>query len=368
MSETRLTPDLIAAVAARLGAHEFTCWFYGDSVGFEGLLAAADLLGRPERGQPDWFAFSHGFFRAWATRMLPFQPDDNTAPGHAMCLVVDRTGDAVLRAAVIALARDLRARRKVGPVSVTFEDARRSLRQPYGGVALSPAQQAQMQDPGPGIWLDCMHFDPPFFAHLDRIDPGQGWADAAVAELLGYRDLLLDPGTGLYNHFWLEKTQRSYTQGWGRGQGWALLGLIDVAEYLTPDAPRGAEVRAEALRLARRMVGYQQPDGNWHCMVHEAQSGPESSTAAFMATAFFRGLSLGLLPVAEFAEPAERAYRAMEAKLDSAGNLTGVSAAVMSALVQQHYWHVPLNRIVPWGQGPVLTAAAARRAWAIHTS
>lgn len=353
-----LTDRLIGAVAARLGGHDFRAWFYGDSVGFEGLLAASDML-----GDPHWFDFSRGFFRAWAARMLPFQPDDNTAPGHVMCAVVARTGDEVLRKAVIALAHHLRGRRKIGPVSVTFEDSLRSLRQPYGGVALSKAETEQMTDPGPGIWLDCMHFDPPFFAHLDRIDPGQGWAEAAVAEVLGYRSFLLDGETGLYNHFWLEKLGRSYTQGWGRGQGWALLGLIDVAGFLPDGMAGAADVRAEALRLARRMLDYQLPDGNWHCMVHEPRSGPESSTAAFMATAFFRGMTQGLLPEAEFAAPAERAYRAMEANLDADGNLLGVSAAVMSALVQEHYWHVPLNRIVPWGQGPVLTAAAARRAW-----
>lgn len=358
MKDGLLTDELIGAVAARLGGHDFKCWFYGDSIGFEGLLAASQML-----DDPHWFDFSHGFFRAWAPRMLPFQPDDNTAPGHVMCAVIARTDDQVLLAAVIALARDLKARRKIGPVSVTFEDSLRSLRQPYGGVPLSTAEAEQMKDPGPGVWLDCMHFDPPFFAHLDRLDPGQGWAETAISQVLGYKDLLLDEQTGLYNHFWLEKVGRSYTRGWGRGQGWALLGLIDVAEYLRPGLAGADAVRDEALRLARRMRDYQLADGNWYCMVHERESGPESSTAAFMATAFFRGMRQGILPVAEFAEPAERAYRAMEANLDADGNLMGVSAAVMSALVQQHYWHVPLNRIVPWGQGPVLTAAAARRAW-----
>jgi len=358
MDEGMLTDPLIGAVAKRLGGHDFKCWFYGDSVGFEGLVAASDML-----QDSHWFDFTRGFFRAWAARMLPFQPDDNTAPGHVMCAVVARTGDQVLLDAVIALARDLRARRKIGPVSVTFEDSLRSLRHPYGGVPLSDAEAEQMKDPGPGVWLDCMHFDPPFFAHLDRLDPGQGWAETAIAEILGYKGLLLDDETGLYNHFWLEKVCKSYTQGWGRGQGWALLGLIDVAEYLRHGLSGADDVRAEALRLARRMLDYQLPDGNWYCMVHEEASGPESSTAAFMATAFFRGMKQGIFPVAEFSEPAERAYRAMEANLDAEGNLMGVSAAVMSALVQQHYWHVPLNRIVPWGQGPVLTAAAARRAW-----
>lgn len=351
---TTLTPDLAAQVADRLREHAFHGWFYGDSIGFEGLILASDLT-----GNPTWQDFSHGFFRAWATRREPWQPDDNTAPGHAMCEIIERTGDAVLREAVIDLARHLRGRRRVGPVSITFEDSLRSVRQPYGGVMLSDAEQEQMRNPGPGVWLDCMHFDPPFFAHLDRIDPGQGWGTAAVAEIMAYRDLLVDEATGLYRHFWLELSNRAYTRGWGRGQGWALLGLVDVAEYL----PGATEVTDEALRLARVMLDYQRGDGNWWSLVHEPRSGEESSTAAFMATAFYRGMALGIFPGEEFAGPAARAFAAMESNLDAAGNLTGVSAAVFAALVEEHYWHVPVNKIVPWGQGPVLTAAAARAAW-----
>lgn len=357
MKDVGVTAAQVADVAKRLGAHPFQGWFYGDSVGFEGLVAASDLL-----DDPKWVDFSQGFFRAWATRMHPYHPDDNTAPGHVMCTIIERTGDDVLKEAVIDLARHLRDRRKIGPVSITFEDTLRSLRQPYGDIQLSATQQEQMKDPGAGIWLDCMHFDAPFFAHLSRLDRNNGWAEAAISEILGYKALLFDETTGLYRHYWLEKTEKSYIDGWGRGQGWALLGLLDVAHYVPSDAEGASEVRAEALALARRMLDYQLPDGNWYSMVHEEESGPESSTAPFMATAFFRGMKNGLLPIEEFAEPAERAYKAMLANLDEHGNLTGVSAAVYAALVQQHYWHVPLNKIVPWGQGPVLTAMAARNA------
>jgi unsaturated rhamnogalacturonyl hydrolase len=357
MKQVELSAAQVADVAERLGAHPFKGWFYGDSVGFEGLVAAADIL-----NDPKWVNFSQGFFRAWATRMEPFQPDDNTAPGHVMCDIVERTGDNVLKEAVLELARHLRSRRKIGSVSITFEDTLRSLRQPYGDVSLSVEHQEKMKDPGPGIWLDCMHFDPPFFAHLSRIDPDGDWADAAISEILGCKDLLLDEATGLYRHYWLEKTGQSYIDGWGRGQGWALLGLLDVAHYVPTETEGVVDVSAEALALARRMLTYQLEDGNWHCMVHEERSGPESSTAAFMATAFYRGINMGLLPDTEFREPADRAFNAMLANLDKDGNLMGVSAAVMSALVDEHYWNVPLNRIVPWGQGPVLTAIAARNA------
>ncbi len=352
-----LSPRVVAAVAQRLTGHDFKCWFYGDSIGFEGLLEASDYL-----GDRKWLNFSHGFFRAWATRMRPFHDDDNTAPGHVMCEIVERTGDEILKAAVLDLAAHLRTRRKVNNVSITFEDTLCSLVQPYGGVTLAKTEQQQMKAPGPGIYLDCMHFDPPFFAHLSRIDPAGGWAEAAVKEILGYKDLLFDKTTGLYRHFWLENVDRAYTNGWGRGQGWALLGLLDVLRNV--EDVEGVDMLAsEALALADTMRRYQLADGNWHSLAHDERSGPEASTAAFMATAFFRGMRQGVLPVERFAEPAQRAFDAMVSSLDETGNLTGVSAAVMSALVEEHYWHVPLNRIVPWGQGPVLAAVAARKAW-----
>ncbi len=349
--------ERLAAVADRLLAHPFQCWFYGDSVGFEGLLAASDLL-----GDNRWRDFSHGFFRAWGARREPWGLDDNTAPGHAMCAVVEATGDQLLKEAAVALGHQLSARRKVHGAAITFEDTLRSLRQPYGDVELSADHQEIMENPGAGVWLDCMHFDPPFYAHLAHLDEGLDWRDMAVSEILAYRDLLLNPSNGLYRHYWLERTQSAWIDGWARGQGWALLGLLDVAHGAIGH-PRLDEVAGAALDLARVMVRLQRDDGHWWNMAHDPRSGEESSTAAFMATAFFRGMSNGILPETEFQEPADRAKAAMIDMLDNDGNLMGVSAAVMSALVDEHYWNVPLNKIVPWGQGPVLTAFAAEATW-----
>jgi len=346
---------ILHRVADRLVDHEFRCWFYGDSIGFEGLVAASGLF-----GVPGWADFSRGFFRGWATRADPYQPDDNTAPGHAMCTIAEATDDAVLRKAIVALADHLSARRQVDGVPITFEDCSRSLREPYGGVVLSDEDRAILIDPKAGIYVDCLHFDPPFLAHLSRLTGEEKWARMAVDQALGYGRLLRDPDTGLYHHFWLERTGRPHITGWGRGQGWALLGLLDVAT-LSPVGTMGLDAVVDAASaLADVMLGYQRDDGHWFNMVHEPRSGEESSTAAFMATAFYRGMRRGLLDPSRFLPAADASYQAMLGKLDDNGDYRGVTAAVYSSTCDEHYWYVPSDKIVPWGQGPVLTAAAAR--------
>lgn len=341
--------------ADRLVAHPFQAWFYGDSIGFEGLIAASVLL-----GDGRYADFVHGFLRGWAARDRPFRPDDNTAPGHVLCAVAERTGDGHLREAGVRLAGHLSGRRRIHGVSVTFEDASRSLREPYGPVPSGEDDRALVADPGAGIYVDCLHFDPPFLAHLARLAGDSGWAERAVEEALGYGRLLADPATGLYRHFWLERTGRAYGPGWGRGQGWALLGLLDVLE-LTSDGLAGREeVAAAAASLAEAMLRRQRPDGSWLAVVDRDDSGDETSTAAFMVTAFLRGIELGVLDPERFAPAAERAWDATWRAVDADGLLTGVSAAVYSSTVAEHYANVPRGFDVPWGQGPLLVAAAAR--------
>ena len=51
--------DLLRKVADRLLGYRFSFWHYGDSIGFEGLLAASDLL-----GDTRYESWAHGAIRA----------------------------------------------------------------------------------------------------------------------------------------------------------------------------------------------------------------------------------------------------------------------------------------------------------------
>jgi len=339
----------LAEAADHLLHLPYETWHYGDSVGFEALLAATNITGDARYG-----AFAHGFFRAWASRAQPYHALDYTAPGLAMTLVAEKTGDSRLLAAIIRLADHLSGRRRVRNVFETW--AQSPLRQPYGPERLSPAEAALLCNPGAGIFVDCLHFDPPFFAALGRVTGQARFTEIAIEQALGYIALLQDPASGLFHHFWLENTGRPHILGWGRGQGWALLGLLDVLEQIGDFEQRG-EISASMQRLASAMQSRQRADGHWFTVVHDPRSGDESSTAAFMTAAFFRGHALGVLDDS-YVEPAARARAALRAACDDNGVLTGVSAAVWASTLPAHYAHVPRGFLVPWGQGPLVLALA----------
>ena len=74
-----MTRARVRAAADRLCRYPFACWHYGDSIGFEGLLAATDVL-----GDDRYEGFVHGAVKSWIPRAKPYREIDNTAPGYAM--------------------------------------------------------------------------------------------------------------------------------------------------------------------------------------------------------------------------------------------------------------------------------------------
>ena len=283
---------------------------------------------------------------------------DNTVAGRALCLLAERHGDELLLEAGRELAHHLCARPLIGDGAfVSF--SRAPLREPYGGEALPPDESELMADPGPGVYVDCLHFDPPFLVHLGVLLDDAAMVEIGASQALAYVSMLQDPDSGLFHHFWLAKTGRPYVLGWSRGQGWALLGLLDVLEHLPRQHAAWPRLMDAVRSLSVAMMRTQRPDGSWWAVAHVPASGAESSTAAFMAAGLWRAVQRGWLEPRPGLDAAKRAWAATSAATGEDGVLTGVSAAVWSSTRESHYHHVPRGFVVPWGQGPLLLAASA---------
>jgi unsaturated rhamnogalacturonyl hydrolase len=341
----------LRTVADHLLTLAYRTWSFGDSVAFEGMVSASTVL-----GDDRWLQFAHGFTRGWATRAEPYARLDCTAPGLAMVQIYRATQDPLVLQGAIGLAHYLVMRPRIDGVFATWEHS--PLQQPYGPERLSTQEEAMLANPPAGVFVDCLHFDPPFLVALGLASGEPALVEEGARQAVGYVRLL-QTESGLFDHFVLAGSPRAYGPGWGRGQGWALLGLLDVVDELPPDHPCRQELAAAAARLIAAMIRLQRDDGHWYAVVDDPASGDETSTAAFMAAGMLRAAGSSIS--GDEARAASR--RALEAALESTdkdGILAGVSAAVNACTNPTHYAHVPRGFVVPWGQGPLALALAER--------
>lgn len=348
---------LVESVADALLALQFRTWDFGDSVAFEALIAASERLGR-ER----WKSFAHGWGRAWATRSRPFARLDCTVPGRALALIAEAPHDDQLLATLTELAHFLQGRQTLRGVYETWDSS--PLLSPYGNPAMSARDHRLLEESPAGVFVDCMHFDPPFFTALGRVIGDDELIADGVRQAHGYIDLLQQP-EGLFDHFVLRGEDGSFGPGWGRGQGWAALGLIEVIRELAMRRSSGGDDRFDGDEIAfrtslaallTRMADLQRPDGHWDVVVSQPGSGDEYSTAGFMAYAFAEAMDIGVVDGARYDSAARAARGAVLRSLDHDGQLREVSAAVYASTVPEHYAAVPRGYVVPWGQGPALLA------------
>jgi unsaturated rhamnogalacturonyl hydrolase len=345
---------LLRGVSDTLLQLPYETWNFGDSVAFDAMLEASSAL-----GDPTYARFAHGWARAWATRALPHRRLDCTAPGHAMVRMSSLYHDSHLLTALVGLADYLLSRPRIRGVFATWEHS--PLVQPYGPEVLDPREAALAAAPPSGVFVDCLHFDPPFFTSLGELTMTELYWRAGLEQARGYVELL-QSASGLFDHFVLEGEEATFGPGWGRGQGWALLGLLDVLEAaqrlrLDNESQMTVGLLSGAVsKLVSAMVVLQRDDGHWYAAVNHPHSGDEYSTTAFMAYGMSRALRMGLVSGSAVSRAVGQARSAVLGSITAEGRLEKVSAAVMACTRASHYQHVPIDFLVPWGQGPAILA------------
>lgn len=341
-------------VAQRLLAYPWKMWFWGDSIGLEGLLDAADITGERE-----YFAFVHGLMKAWAARANQRGEWEYTAPGLALMRVHEQTGDPAL----LELARSHAAylagfRQSEGGLFIRYENAA------FDRAPDIPGQPSQSgaagRDGGPCAFVDTMHFDAPFFAALFRATREPGYARLAVDTLAAQIEVLFDRDAGLFHHFWIERTRRPNHVFWGRGNGWALLGIVRTLEALPESERNHPPLLSTLRRQAETLARLQDESGHWHTVLDQSSSYLETSIAAFVVDGFSTALRHGWID-ASYQTTVQRALPALLRDVQPDGLLRGVSYETFPSTHSAHYCNLPRGAMVPWGQGPLLTAIRSHR-------
>ncbi|MXX66916.1 MAG: hypothetical protein F4Z40_08035 [Chloroflexi bacterium] len=170
-----------------------------------------------------------------------------------------------------------------------------------------------------------------------RINPDSntdGYVNALTEFLLkaGIQD-----SSGLFRH------SRNGPVYWGRGNGFAAMGLAEYLTYIPEKLRRDdREIESKFRRHMDAVRALQQPSGMYLQVLDFPGSYQELTATCMIGYAMARGIRLGILD-GGFRQSVGRAWRAAAARIDTAGNVTDgcASTGVMDGL--QLYLDRPAN-------------------------
>ncbi len=129
---------------------------------------------------------------------------------------------------------------------------------------------------------------------------------------------LLDGGiqeeNGLFRHC------RSVPYFWGRGNGFAAMGLAETLTYLPEEHPGRAAILSMYMRHMNAVRQYQQPSGMFPQVLDVPGSYQEFTATCMFGYAMARGLRLGWLG-ASFLESVQQGWQGVTERIDDEGNV-----------------------------------------------
>ena len=323
-------------VADRTLDFDFSVWYWGDAIAIDGLLDAAELL------DADRFAdAANAHANRWIRRVLTAGCTwvDHLAPGWAILRLGRRCDDERHFEAVRVLAEFL-------------ADAPRSRRL---GV---PLRRPDIFADRNLTVVDSMYNEGSLFTYMADETGEEHYLDWGRDVLEPMTAALLDSESGFFRQAVDLATGRKLGLGWGRGTGWALLGILDALEFIPPTRPEHQRLAHVVRTVSEQLLALQDASGYWHTLLHNRNSYLETSTAAFFAAVFDKGTRLGLLDRRQVGEAADRALAALLARIDDSGWVFGVSA---DSLPDEERAYLPLPMgSNEWGQGCAMRALAER--------
>src|SRR5262245_8912298 len=128
---------------------------------------------------------------------------------------------------------------------------------------------------------------------------------------------------------------------WGRGNGFAALGLAEALQHL-PDTWAD---RTRVLEIFRKqmqgMLTYQADDGMWRQVVDEPTSYKELTVTAMTVAVLARGVRLGWLDAKTYRAPIDRAWTSLLTRIGPDGSVAAVCSGTGAGATKDSYMNRP---------------------------
>jgi unsaturated rhamnogalacturonyl hydrolase len=146
------------------------------------------------------------------------------------------------------------------------------------------------------VWIDIAFAVTPFMLFAGLAFGEKRYIEAGFEQAHKMYHLFRDPDNGLLHQ------ARGFTgpgvmsqDHWSRGNGWGILALTELVQYLPADYPGRAQAVAMFRDLATACLRFQDEQGMWHQEITDDKSYVETSGSGLILYALGVGLATGIL-------------------------------------------------------------------------
>lgn len=205
------------------------------------------------------------------------------------------------------------------------------------GVLAAKVADVMLADaPGTDVMFATRWTDDMFMASAVLSRVGHATHADAVGRLLTNYSKRLQRSDGLFIH------AENGPHAWGRGNGFALLGLAEALTYL----PASWSPRPQVLAIYRRQVAalaqHQSDDGSWRQVVDEPSSYRELTVTAMTTAALARGITRGWIDRKTYEPIMNRGWLAVAARINADGTVKDVCAGTGAGPTKEYYLNRPV--------------------------
>lgn len=208
------------------------------------------------------------------------------------------------------------------------------------------------------IWLDDMFMALPSMAVRSQYASDPKQLDEAAKIASGFFKRMWMPEKKLFRHGYLEDATHQPSMAWGRANGWAILTLCQLLDFLPENHPKRAEILDIYRQHAEGLAERQGIDGFWHQLIDRPETYEETSATAIFAYALAHGVNEGWLEATTYGPVAQLAWEAVATKINEKGEVEGTCVGTGMGFDPAYYAYRPVSVKAAHGYGPTIWAGA----------
>lgn len=165
------------------------------------------------------------------------------------------------------------------------------------------------------VWIDVVTCVTPFMLYAGLALKEQKYIDFGAEQCFKMYELFLDETCGLLHQAkgFMPNPLRMSADHWSRGNGWGLVGLAELIQYLPEDSVHRARAEAYFVDIIDSLLLYQTDRGLWRQEITEPLAWEESSGTGLILYGLGVGIRLGLLKESKYHEAFEKGIHGLAA-------------------------------------------------------